>query len=77
MIREDIRTGQRVEAFVLEAFEGGSWREVVRATTIGYQRFLRFPPVRASRVRLRFSGFRAVPVISELGLFLSPRRAGS
>lgn len=76
MIREDIRTGQRVEAFVLEALEGGSWREVARATTIGYQRFLRFPAVKASRVRVAFTGVRAAPAISEFGLFLDPRSGG-
>ncbi len=75
MIREDIRAGQRVETFVLEAREGGAWCEVARATTIGHQRFLRFPPVKSSRVRVRFTGVRAAPVISEFGLFLDPRAA--
>jgi alpha-L-fucosidase len=75
MIREDIRAGQRVEKFALETWSGATWREVAQATTIGYRRLLRFPAVRASRVRVKVLGVRAAPVISEFGLFLDPRRA--
>jgi len=74
MIREDIRAGQRVEKFALEAWSGGGWREVAQATTIGNRRLLRFPAARESRVRVKFLGVRAAPVISEFGLFLDSRR---
>ena len=72
LIGEDIRAGQRIESFSLEERDGGGWREIARATTIGYRRVLRFPSVSASRVRVVFSGVRAAPVISEFGLYRSP-----
>jgi alpha-L-fucosidase len=75
MIREDIRFGQRVEAFAVEAWNGNAWREVVRTTTIGYRRLLRFPAVKASRVRVMFLDVRASPVISEFGLYRDPSRS--
>jgi len=74
LVQEMITTGQRVEAFRLEAFANGRWREVARATTIGYKRLLRFPAVTASRVRLTILESRDSPTIRELGLFkASPR----
>jgi alpha-L-fucosidase len=71
MIQENFRNGQRVEAFCLEVPSGTEWREIARGTTIGYKRLLRFPPVDASRVRVRILAARAEPEIAELGLYLS------
>jgi len=73
-IQENIRHGQRVESFVLEIPEGKSWRVVASGTTIGYKRILRFPEVKASRVRVRISSSRWNPEISEIGLFSLPER---
>jgi len=69
MIQEQIRTGQRVESFVLEVPDGQGWREIARATTIGYKRLLRFPEVTAARVRVTILDARDRPTISEFGLF--------
>jgi alpha-L-fucosidase len=75
LIQEDIRSGQRVEAFAVDAWDGAAWKEVARATTVGYKRLLRVPLVKASKVRLRVLGARAPAAISEFGLFLDPARA--
>ena len=69
MLQEQIRTGQRVESFVLEVPDGQGWREIARATTIGYKRLLQFPEVTAARVRVTILDARDCPTISEFGLF--------
>lgn len=67
-IRENIKYGQRIEQFSLEIWKGERWREVTRATTVGYSRYLRFEPVTASRVRIRIIQSRATPALSYIGL---------
>ncbi|MGA2533679.1 MAG: alpha-L-fucosidase [Candidatus Aminicenantales bacterium] len=75
MIQEDIRSGQRVESFVLDVWDGKGWQEAARATTIGHKRFLRFPKVKAVKARLRILSTRGCASISEFGLYLDPTRA--
>lgn len=72
MIQENFRNGQRVEAFVLQAWDGLAWREIMGGTTIGYKRLLRFEPVKTSRVRLKILSSRDVPEITTFGLYKSP-----
>ncbi len=72
-LREDIRLGQHLEQFDVEAFSQGSWKTVASGTTIGNCRLLRLPePVTASRLRLKIARSLAPPVISEFGLFREP-----
>lgn len=72
-VREEIRLGQRVAAWALDAEIGGEWREVVRGQTIGAQAMLVLPrSVKTSRVRLRITESDACPCISELSLFKLP-----
>lgn len=69
-VQEDIRKGQRVEAFTLEVKnQHGMWQKVTEGTTIGHKRLLKFPNETASEVRLTISEMRAVPAISEIGLY--------
>jgi alpha-L-fucosidase len=68
-LQEEIRVGQRVEKFVLEAYDGEQWKEIASGTTIGYKRLLRFPAVTAHAVRLRVLSSRMNPTISEFGLY--------
>jgi alpha-L-fucosidase len=73
VLAEDVRNhGQRVEAFELEASDGEDWRPVVRGTTIGPQRILRFEPVTARAFRLRITAARAEPALSTFSLHLRP-----
>jgi alpha-L-fucosidase len=69
LLQEDIRIGQRVEQFVLEAQVNGQWTKIAEGTTIGYKRLLRFPPVTTRAVRLQILSSRLNPVISTLGLY--------
>ena len=74
MLQEMIATGQRVERFKLEAWDGQAWKEFAKATTIGYKRLLRFPAVTASKVRLTILDARDCPTIREFGLFKASAR---
>jgi alpha-L-fucosidase len=76
MLRENIRTGQRIAAFALEAWDGAGWKEIFRGTTVGYKKLVRFPSVQASRVRLRIVESRLAPAVAEFGLFLDPVPSG-
>lgn len=67
MIQEAIATkGERVEEHALDAWIDGQWKEIARATNVGYKRILRFPDVTTERLRLRVTASRAVPAISHV-----------
>jgi alpha-L-fucosidase len=69
MLQEMIATGQRVERFKLESWDGQGWKEFAQGTTIGHKRLLRFPPVTTSKVRLTILDSRYCPTLREFGLF--------
>jgi len=79
MLQEDIRLGQRIEAFRLDACIGETCHEFARGTTIGYKRLLRFPDVRIAagqprgRVRLTIEQSRGTPVVSAIGVYKMAR----
>ncbi len=72
VVQEHIPLGQRVEAYAIDAWVDGGWKEIARGTTIGHKKLDRFPTVRSSRVRLRILASRANPLIQRVGLFLAP-----
>lgn len=72
LVQEYIRLGQRVKTFTLEALVDGTWKEVAKATTIGYKRILRFPAVKATGVRFTITDSKSCPVISNLGIYNAP-----
>ena len=69
MLQENIRIGQRVEEFHIDALVAGEWKRVAGGTTIGYRRLLRFPAVTASKIRLVIDRSRWSPAIATFGLF--------
>ena len=73
LAQEYIRLGQRVKAFTLEALVDGSWKEVARATTIGYKRILVFPGVTATKIRFNITDSKSCPVISNIGIYNAPQ----
>jgi alpha-L-fucosidase len=68
-LQECIREGQRVERYALEAWVGGRWTPVAQATTIGYKRLLRFPPVSTQSVRVNILQSRWCPTLSKVALY--------
>jgi alpha-L-fucosidase len=78
LVAEEVQNGQRIEAFALDAWDGTEWREIVRGTTVGYKKLLRFPAVETSKVRLRILRARGTvfPILPPdgFGLFLDTSR---
>jgi alpha-L-fucosidase len=72
MLQENIRVGQRIEAFHLEAWSDNAWKIIARGTTVGYKRLLRFPAVTSRKVRLMIDSSRTSPTLSSFGLYKSP-----
>ena len=69
LLQENIRVGQRIEGFTLEAWDGKDWIPFAQGTTIGYKRLLRFPETTADKVRLTIIKSRTNPTLSAFGLF--------
>ena len=73
LVQEYIRLGQRIKTFTVEALVDGNWKELVKATTIGYKRILLFPTVRATQLRINITDSKACPVISTIGIYNAPQ----
>ncbi len=74
-LREQIRLGQRVEAFEIDAFIGGTWQTLdAEGKSIGHQVMRKLAaPVTTERLRVRITASAACPCISELSLLLMPQ----
>ena len=72
VLQEYILKGQRIEAFQVEFRDGFEWVELVRSTTVGYKRMLRFAPVSARKLRIKLIKSRLCPTLSGIGIYLSP-----
>lgn len=68
-IQENISVGQRIERFAFEYRSGDEWKEVASGSTVGYKRLLRFPKLRAQKLRLKILSSRSNPALSEIGLY--------
>lgn len=69
MLQEEIRRGQRVEKFHVDELTAGQWKKIAEGTTIGYKRLLKIPAVSTDRIRIVIEKCRAVPAISNVGLY--------
>ncbi|WP_290503601.1 alpha-L-fucosidase [Akkermansia sp.] len=76
-LREQIRLGQRVDSFNIDAFINGKWVCIDNeGKTIGNQVMRRLNrPLTAQKLRLRITGSQATPCISEFSLFRQPAGA--
>jgi alpha-L-fucosidase len=69
-LRENIRLGQRVDAFVIDTWKDGAWQEFGRATSIGPCRLVRAKEIASTtRLRLRITEASACPALADLGVF--------
>ncbi len=73
-LREQIRLGQRVSSFRLEAMQNGEWKVIDNAgQTIGNQVMRKLSePITTDKVRLVITGARACPCLSEFSLLRLP-----
>ena len=80
VVDEDIRYGQRVKKFALEAEVNGRWvslkDELVDhgdgLTTIGHRRIICFPTVTATRLRFSILDSKCDPIITRTSVYLAP-----
>ncbi len=80
MASEDIRRGQRVKKFTLEAWTDGRWvplrdqlaDEGDGLETIGRKRIICFPQVTATRLRMTVTETKAAPLITRMAVFHAP-----
>ena len=80
LAEEDIRYGQRVRKFSLEAMVDGKWQplkdELVEdgdgLTTIGYRRIICFPTIKATKLRFTINSYKKEPIIKKIGVYLAP-----
>ncbi|MBK8975505.1 MAG: alpha-L-fucosidase [Planctomycetes bacterium] len=69
VLREDIRYGERVRAYVVEArLTGDTWNPIAGGTCIGHQRIHRLPATRAPQVRVRIERATATPLLRSFEL---------
>lgn len=74
MLQEYIPLGQNVESFCLDYYANGKWLPIETdepLTTIGYKRLVRFPTVKAEKLRIRFRIFKGTLCINQVGVFLA------
>ena len=77
---EDIRFGQRVKKFSLEAEIDGKWQALKDMlvengdglTTIGHRRIICFPTVTGTRLRFIVTDTKAEPIIKRTAVYLAP-----
>jgi len=71
-LAENIREGQRIERFRLEADNGdGGWKPLYEGTVIGYKKICRFDETTARRLRLTIAESRWSPTLSGFGVYKS------
>ena len=81
VVEEDIRYGQRVKKFALEALIDGQWQslkdELVEngdgLTTIGHRRIICFPTVQATQLRFTILEAKCEPIITRISVYLAPK----
>jgi alpha-L-fucosidase len=72
-LRENIKLGQRIRAFTVEAYMNGNWKELVSATSIGANRLIRLPQnVTTNKVRLSITQSPVCIALSDFGLYKEP-----
>lgn len=69
-LRENIKLGQRIQAFAIDADRSGAWVEIASATSIGSNRLIRLPKaIETAKLRLRILKSPVSIALSDFGLF--------
>ena len=69
-----LKRSERVEEHAVDAWINNEWKEIARATNIGYKRILRFNEVETNKLRLRVLASRATPAISTISAYFYQER---
>jgi alpha-L-fucosidase len=68
-LEEDIRRGQEIARYRVEAGVGDSWRDIARGLTIGYRKLDRFDPGPVRALRIHIEDAVAPPRALRVGLY--------
>jgi len=72
-LREDIKLGQRIDSFAVDAFSNNEWETIATGTSIGANRLIRLTQtITTNKVRLRIVSSPVCIALSDFGLFLEP-----
>ena len=72
-LRENIKFGQRIYAFTIDAWQNNEWKEIANATSIGSNRLIRLPQnITTNKLRLRITDAAASIVLSDFSVFKEP-----
>lgn len=72
-LRENIKLGQRIGAFEVDAWKNGQWQQITSATSIGSNRLIRLPQnITTKIVRLRITKSPVCIALSDFGLYKEP-----
>ena len=72
-LRENIKLGQRIDSFAVDAMQNGQWKQIAAATSIGSNRLIRFDKnITTNKIRLRITGTPVCIALSDFGLFKEP-----
>ena len=69
MLQENIKLGQRIVDFKIDALIDGEWVGIAGETTIGYKRIVLTPVTTAKGVRIRILKSLASPTIKTIGVY--------
>lgn len=72
MLQENILSGQRIEKFHLESWDGSRWTKFVEATTIGYKRLLKFAEITTNKIKIVIDESRTNPTLASFGVYKAP-----
>jgi alpha-L-fucosidase len=72
-LRENIKLGQRIRSFTVEAWVDESWKEIASATSIGANRLIRLPQnITTTKIRLKITESPVCIALSDFGLYKEP-----
>lgn len=69
LLQEYIPLGQRIKSFEIDLWQHNGWQKVAEATTVGYKRIVKLAPAVTSKIRVRVTGSKAAPVLSNLAVY--------
>lgn len=77
-LRENIKLGQRIDSFAIDAQNNNAWETIATGTSIGANRLIRLPQnFTTNKLRLRIVSSPVCIALSDFGLFLEPAFEGS
>lgn len=69
LLQENIKLGQRVKSFKVEAMIDGEYATIANETTIGYKRILRLSDTKTGKLRITIIDAKGSPTLSNIEVF--------